>query len=369
MNSVGIDLHRRRSHIAAIDDEGTEVISRRIQNDPATFLELLADLDGESRVALEATYGWEWLADLIEEAGYELHLAHPSRTKAIAAARVKTDAVDARTLAQLLRADPLPAAYIAPRELRDLRELLRHRVALTQIRSGLKDRVHAILAKQGIQRARTDLFGRAGREFLAELKLREPPRRRLDSLLCLIGDFDREIAATTQGIDARARRDDRVPLLCQIRGVGLHGDAGHRRGRRDRAFCDRAQAMRLGRPDADRQKLRRQGEAGANLAHGITHPALGAGRGGPEIGPRRRPATPDLRAHRQTQRAQCRQGRRREAHPHPQLLRLARRRDPLPWLRPCARGYCHGGLIMSAAAGLIAPPRPGTTKRTLGRAR
>jgi len=93
MNSVGIDLHRRRSHVAAIDDEGTEVISRRIENDPATFLELLADLEGETEIALEATYGWEWLADVLQDAGYELHLAHPLRTKAIASARVKTDAV------------------------------------------------------------------------------------------------------------------------------------------------------------------------------------------------------------------------------------------------------------------------------------
>jgi Transposase len=62
-------------------------------------LALLAEVEGESKVALEATYGWEWLAELLEEAGYELHLAHPLGTKAIASARVKTDAVDARTLA------------------------------------------------------------------------------------------------------------------------------------------------------------------------------------------------------------------------------------------------------------------------------
>ena len=149
MNSVGIDLHRKRSHVAVIDDEGTETLSRRIVNDPATFLELLAEIDGESEVALEATYGWEWLADVLQGAGYELHLAHPLRTKAIASARVKTDSVDARTLAQLLRADLLPEAYVAPRELRDLRDLLRHRIALTQMRTALKNRVHAMLARHG----------------------------------------------------------------------------------------------------------------------------------------------------------------------------------------------------------------------------
>jgi transposase len=82
MNSVGIDLHRKRSHVAVIDADGAQLLSRRIVNDPQAFLELLAGIEGESRIALEATYGWEWLADLLEEAGYELHLAHPLRTKA-----------------------------------------------------------------------------------------------------------------------------------------------------------------------------------------------------------------------------------------------------------------------------------------------
>jgi transposase len=166
------------------------------------------------------TYGWEWLAELLEDAGYELHLAHPLRTRAIASARVKTDAVDASTLAQLLRAGMLPEAYVAPREQRDVRELLRHRIALTKLRTALKNRVHATLARQGIQNEHSDLFGRAGREFLERLELREPTRRRIDSVLSLIGDFDREIDATTAEINALAKADDRVRLLCQIRGVG-----------------------------------------------------------------------------------------------------------------------------------------------------
>src|SRR5215216_8064462 len=155
MNSVGIDLHKRRSQIAVLSEDARKLLSRRIDNDPATFLELLSEIDGESKIAVEATYGWEWLADVLEEAGYELHLAHPLRTKAIASARVKTDSVDSLTLAHLLRADLLPEAYIAPRELRDLRDLLRHRVALTRMRSALKNRVHALLARHGLHHGRS----------------------------------------------------------------------------------------------------------------------------------------------------------------------------------------------------------------------
>jgi transposase len=154
---VGIDLHRRTSHVAAFDEEGLELLSRRVTNDPEALRAIFAELGEEAKVALEAAFGWEWLADLLEAEG--IHLAHPRHTKAIAAARVKTDAVDAGTLAHLLRADLLPEAYIAPRELRELRELLRHHIALTRLRTALKNRVHALLARQGVQHGRAELFG------------------------------------------------------------------------------------------------------------------------------------------------------------------------------------------------------------------
>jgi transposase len=219
---VGIDLHRKRSQITALDEAGDELLSRRVVNEPEALRVILAELGGELQVALEATYGWEWLADLLEAEGHVLHLSHPLRTKAIAAARVKTDAVDARTLAHLLRTDLLPEAYIAPRELRDLRDLLRHRIVLTRMRSALKNRVHALLARQGIQHGHSDLFGKGGRRFPAELALREPTRRRLASLLSLIDDFDREIAQARQEIDALAVNDPRVEVLTQLRGIGRY---------------------------------------------------------------------------------------------------------------------------------------------------
>src|SRR5437762_4281331 len=201
---VGIDLHRRRSFLTAITEEGEVEFRRRIVNEREAFRECLGDPNG-THVALEATYGWEWLADLLEDAGYELHLAHPLRTRAIAAARVKTDAVDATTLAQLLRAGLLPEAYIAPRELRDVRELLRHRVTLVAMRSAIKNRVHAILAKHGATHQHADLFGKAGRELLATVELRDAPRQRLNSLLALLEDFDREIDTAAKESDRQAK--------------------------------------------------------------------------------------------------------------------------------------------------------------------
>jgi transposase len=291
----------------------------------------LAEIDGECRVALEATYGWEWLADVLQDTGYALHLAHPLRTKAIASARVKTDAVDARTLAHLLRTDLLPEAYIAPREIRELRDLLRHRVALTRMRSALENRVGAVLAKQGIQRPYSDLFGPGGTRFLAELELPEQPRRRLDSLLALIDDFTREIDHTTQELEQRASEDAYVDVLCQIRGVGRYiamlviaEVSDHH------ALSHRPTAVRLGRHDPDRSQLRHAHPTRTHLPPGLAGAALGGCRSGPAGRPRQRTTAPNLRTDRQAPRQASRQGRRRAQDPHALLLRPGRRRNPLP---------------------------------------
>lgn len=219
---LGIDLHRKRSQLCALNERGEQVFARQIANEPDALLAALAELPARPAVALEAGFGWEWLADLLDEQGLELHLAHPLRTRAIAAARVKTDAVDARTLAQLLRSELLPEAYVAPRAVRDLRELLRQRVWLTQLRTALKNRVHALLARQGVQRRHSDLFGLRGRAFLASLPLAEAQRQRLEQLLRLIDSFDSEIAVLAAEIDQRAQADERVALLTELPGIGRY---------------------------------------------------------------------------------------------------------------------------------------------------
>jgi transposase len=219
---VGIDVHRKSSHVCVLGQGGEVLLSRRVVNEPQAVRGVLDWLPARPLVAVEACYGWEWLADVLEREGVEVHLAHPLRTKAIAAARVKTDAVDARTLAQLLRAGLLPEAWVAPSDVRDLRELLRQRVWLTQVRTAVKNRVHALLARQGVQRQHSNVFGVGGRVFLAALPLPAPQRRRLQQLLRLIDDFDREIALLAGEIDQLAGADARVGVLTQLPGIGRY---------------------------------------------------------------------------------------------------------------------------------------------------
>src|SRR5215208_7177704 len=144
---VGVDLHRKRSHVVALSPAGEVVVSRRIGNAPAEFLRIFGELEPQPiEVVFEATYGWSWFADLLADVGIPAHMAHPLATKAISAARVKNDRVDAKTLAHLLRTNLLPEAWTAPPEVRDARKLTRTRISLARISSRLKCQNHALLA-------------------------------------------------------------------------------------------------------------------------------------------------------------------------------------------------------------------------------
>jgi len=151
---AGMDVHRKRSQVAIVDDAGVQQRNRNLANDPAKLMPILGALAPGTPVAFEAAYGWGWLVELLEELELEPHLDHPSRCRAIASARLKNDKVDAQTLAQLLRADLLPEAWIAPQQVRDLRALLRHRASLVRLSTSLKNRVHAVLADRGISEDR-----------------------------------------------------------------------------------------------------------------------------------------------------------------------------------------------------------------------
>src|SRR5689334_21508517 len=129
---------------------GERLEAVRFSNDREILAAQLAKADADPRVVVEATYGWYWAVDVLQAHGAEVHLAHPLGVKGFAYRRVKNDVRDAADLADLLRMGRLPEAYVAPPEVRELRELVRHRAKLVAWRSALKASVHAVLAKQGL---------------------------------------------------------------------------------------------------------------------------------------------------------------------------------------------------------------------------
>ena len=218
---VGIDLHRRRSVIVRMTPEGERLgAAVRIDNDPFELARQVASWGESPEVVLEATYGWYWAADVLTEAGANVHLAHPLGVKGFAYRRVKNDERDAADLADLLRMGRLPEAWVAPPDVRGLREAVRHRCKLVALRSGLKAQVHAVLAKQGVRVPMSDLFGVAGTQLLDELALDAPFHARVLSLRRLIDAYTFEIDVLAKRTAGHLTRHPGFQAVQTIPGVG-----------------------------------------------------------------------------------------------------------------------------------------------------
>lgn len=194
---IGIDLHRRRSVIVRATAEGETLETVHVDNDPLAFVGQLAKAGPEPEVVLEACYGWYWLADLLQEEGARVHLAHPLGNN-WGHRRVKNDERDAKDLIDLLRLGRLAEAWVAPPAVRQLRELVRYRAKLVALRSGLKAQVHSVLAKEGVVVPMTDLFGASGTELLESLRLDSAYDLRVSSLRRLIQAYDEEVDELAQ---------------------------------------------------------------------------------------------------------------------------------------------------------------------------
>jgi transposase len=146
---------------------------------------------------------------------------HPLRCKAIASARLKNDKVDARTLAHLLRADLLPEAWIAPKQVRDLRTKLRFRVRLTRTQGAFRNRVHAVLADHGVVVEPGSLWTKAGRAWLQGLDLPPVARRVVDDSVAVIDAIEPLVTRLVKEIRAHAKPDPRIDALTTVPGVGV----------------------------------------------------------------------------------------------------------------------------------------------------
>jgi len=216
---VGIDLHRRRSVIVRLDDAGKVLGTVRVDNDPVQFALAMAEAGEGPEVALEATYGYYWAADLLKANGAHVHLVHPLGLH-WDTRRVKNDVKDATELAKRLWREDLPEAWVAPPEVRELRELVRYRAKLVALRTSAKAQVHAVMAKQGILPALDDMFGPGGQVLLDKMPLDQPYRYRVDSLRRLIEIFDDEIDIAESQVQKRLRGHRGYRAVQALKGVG-----------------------------------------------------------------------------------------------------------------------------------------------------
>ena len=223
---------RRRSVLVRMTEDGRKLETVRIENSPQALRAVLARAGKNPRVVVEATYGWYWAVDVLEEAGAEVHLAHLLGVKAFTYRRVKDDERDAADLAGLLRMGRLPEAWIAPPEIRELRELTRYRHKLVGLRTLCRDQVHAVLAKLGIPVTCTDIFGTWGNTWLDGLDLPQPYAGKVASLRQLNAELSGEIVLLEQVIGGLLAGHEGYRAIRALPGIGpvpvaVDGDRRH----------------------------------------------------------------------------------------------------------------------------------------------
>jgi transposase len=216
---VGIDLHRRRSVIVHLDESGKVLDTVKVDNDPLEFVQAVVGSGEELEVVMEATYGWYWAADLLQAEGATVHLVHPlglhwdSR-------RVKNDVRDATELARRMLRDDLPEAWMAPPELRELRELVRYRAKLSSLRTSAKAQIHAVMAKEGILPTMGRMFGPEGQRALDEMPFSGVYAMRVESLRDLLEIYERELRMVEGHLERRLKSHDGYLAIQAIHGVG-----------------------------------------------------------------------------------------------------------------------------------------------------
>lgn len=193
---IGVDLGKGKAVVVKKDRQGKITSKVTVAVTQAALESYFSKQDRRSQAVVEATGNWMYLYETIERYTPEVVLAHPLKTRAIAEARIKTDTIDATTLAELLRLEGIPKAYIPPREVRDIRELLRYRASLVSIRVSLKNKIHAVLTKNGIDCTFSDVLGKASQLWLKNLNLRTCYRQE-----------NRRISADRRGPEGFDRRD------------------------------------------------------------------------------------------------------------------------------------------------------------------
>lgn len=141
--------------------------------------------------------------------------------RAIADARIKTDAIDSATLAHLLRTNLIPPAYAPSKDIRAIKRVLRQRMFLVRVQTMVKNRIHALLSQHPVERPElSDLFGRAGMQWLRGVPVPEPDRRVLDSDLAVLEILQTRIAATNDLLKTLSTGDEAVRWLGSLPGIG-----------------------------------------------------------------------------------------------------------------------------------------------------
>jgi len=218
---IGLDVHRDFAQVA-IWENGRVRDAGRVATSTERLREFATTLRKTDKVALEATMNTAAIAGLLAERAGEVVVSNPFKTRVIAEAKIKTDKVDARVLAELLAADYLPSVWQADEATKALRRQVGQHISLVRQRTRVKNQVQAILARNLLPRCPfSDLFGIKGRRWLGDQELAADERRTVHSLLRQLDFAGQELKLVDAELACVALDDVNARRLMTIPGVDM----------------------------------------------------------------------------------------------------------------------------------------------------
>ena len=220
---VGVDVGKAKCRAALMNQKGAIESEFFFENNTKGIQHLISMLTVDDQVVMESTGNlWLNLYDALDHKSIKVVLANPLKTKAIASAKIKTDKVDARILAHLLRADLVAESYVPQGSIREMRALVRHRLSLVKMRTMIKNKVHAVIDKYGYRCEFSDMFGKSGMTWLASLEVNELDRLFLENHLSLIESINLQVRKVDEAIKCKACEDEDVRLLLSLTGIDVY---------------------------------------------------------------------------------------------------------------------------------------------------
>jgi len=218
---VGIDLHREFVVMAAVRDNGEVMEPVKIAcRETDSILEVIRSF-APFRAVVEASGTYRWLYDLLRPYGVVL-LAHPARLRAMILRRSKTDKLDAQLLANLLRINQIPLAYVPPEPYQQLRDLVRCRAKLAQDRAEAKIKLRDMLARQNLISPYKTPFGPRGLAWFRSRDFGLVGNMLRDELLARLWHYDRQIAVFDEQLEKCRPDFPQTEAITDIYGIGLY---------------------------------------------------------------------------------------------------------------------------------------------------
>ncbi len=214
-----MDIHKQFTVAVAKDRDGNLLAEEKFDNHKCNFEKFLKEFNPEeTKIVIESSSIWEYIYEILDGMKFEVKLANPSKTRAIAEARIKTDSIDASTLCDLLRANLICESYIPPKEIRNLRNIMRQRKAIVKGRTQIKNKIHAVLLMNGIKLP-YKVLGKTAMKWIIDEINTTSIKSILVSYINILEQYDFELFKLEERIEEIAIHNNEARLLTTIYGI------------------------------------------------------------------------------------------------------------------------------------------------------